>query len=52
MGIELGDTAELEEFLQVRFGKKIKIINPKKDKKKGDKKKRKKGKTLILMNKK
>jgi excinuclease ABC subunit C len=34
VGIELGDTAELEEFLQIRFGKKIKIINPKKDKKK------------------
>ena len=34
VGIELNDTVELEEFLQVRFGKKIKIINPKKDKKK------------------
>lgn len=34
VGIELEDTAELEEFLQIRFGKKIKIINPKKDKKK------------------
>ena len=34
VGIELEDTAELEEFLQVRFNKKIKIINPKKDKKK------------------
>jgi excinuclease ABC subunit C len=34
VGIELEDTAELEEFLQIRFNKKIKIINPKKDKKK------------------
>lgn len=34
VGIELEDTTELEEFLQIRFGKKIKIINPKKDKKK------------------
>ncbi|CAM3977559.1 excinuclease ABC subunit UvrC [Arcobacter cloacae] len=34
IGIELDDTAELEEFLQIRFNKKIKIINPKKDKKK------------------
>lgn len=34
VGTELGDTAELEEFLQIRFNKKIKIINPKKDKKK------------------
>ena len=34
VGIVLRDTAELEEFLQIRFGKKIKIINPKKDKKK------------------
>ena len=34
VGIELNDTAELEEFLQIRFNKKIKIINPKKDKKK------------------
>jgi excinuclease ABC subunit C len=34
VGIELNDTVELEEFLQIRFGKKIKIINPKKDKKK------------------
>ena len=33
-GIELSNTNELEEFLQIRFGKKIKIINPKKDKKK------------------
>ncbi len=34
VGIELEDTSELEEFLQIRFNKKIKIINPKKDKKK------------------
>ncbi|MDD3056354.1 MAG: excinuclease ABC subunit UvrC [Aliarcobacter sp.] len=34
VGIELSNTAELEEFLQIRFNKKIKIINPKKDKKK------------------
>mgnify|MGYP005838852765 FL=1 len=34
VGIELNDTVELEEFLQIRFNKKIKIINPKKDKKK------------------
>ncbi|AXX94613.1 excinuclease ABC subunit UvrC [Arcobacter ellisii] len=34
VGIELNDTSELEEFLQIRFNKKIKIINPKKDKKK------------------
>lgn len=34
VGIELNDTAELEEFLQIRFNKKIKILNPKKDKKK------------------
>lgn len=34
VGIELEDTAELEEFLQIKFNKKIKIINPKKDKKK------------------
>ena len=34
VGIELTDTIELEEFLQIRFNKKIKIINPKKDKKK------------------
>lgn len=34
IGIELDDTAELEEFLQIRFNKKIKILNPKKDKKK------------------
>ncbi len=34
IGIELDDTSELEEFLQIRFNKKIKIINPKKDKKK------------------
>lgn len=34
VGIELDDTSELEEFLQIRFNKKIKIINPKKDKKK------------------
>ena len=27
-------TTELEEFLQIRFNKKIKILNPKKDKKK------------------
>lgn len=34
VGIELNDTSELEEFLQIRFNKKIKILNPKKDKKK------------------
>ncbi|MBD3829163.1 MAG: excinuclease ABC subunit UvrC [Arcobacter sp.] len=34
VGIELKDTSELEEFLQIRFNKKIKILNPKKDKKK------------------
>ncbi|MCB9097512.1 MAG: excinuclease ABC subunit UvrC [Arcobacter sp.] len=34
VGIELDDTTELEEFLQIRFNKKIKILNPKKDKKK------------------
>lgn len=34
VGIELSDTVELEEFLQIRFNKKIKIINSKKDKKK------------------
>jgi excinuclease ABC subunit C len=33
-GIELEDTEELEEFLQTRFSKKIKVLNPKKDKKK------------------
>ena len=33
-GIELEDTEELEEFLQIRFSKKIKVLNPKKDKKK------------------
>lgn len=33
-GIELEDVEELEDFLQIRFGKKIKILNPKKDKKK------------------
>jgi excinuclease ABC subunit C len=33
-GIELEDVEELEDFLQTRFGKKIKILNPKKDKKK------------------
>jgi excinuclease ABC subunit C len=34
VGIDLEDISELEEFLQIRFNKKIKIINPKKDKKK------------------
>ncbi|PUE66574.1 excinuclease ABC subunit UvrC [Arcobacter caeni] len=34
VGIELSDTSDLEEFLQIKFNKKIKIINPKKDKKK------------------
>jgi excinuclease ABC subunit C len=34
VGIELNDTVELEEFLQIKFGRKIKIVNPKKDKKK------------------
>ena len=33
-GIELEDVEELEDFLQTRFSKKIKVLNPKKDKKK------------------
>jgi excinuclease ABC subunit C len=33
-GIEIEDVEEIENFLQIKFGKKIKIINPKKDKKK------------------
>jgi excinuclease ABC subunit C len=33
-GIELEDVEELEAFLQTRFSKKIKVLNPKKDKKK------------------
>ena len=33
-GIELDDVEELEDFLQIRFSKKIKVLNPKKDKKK------------------
>lgn len=33
-GIQLDDVEELEEFLQTRFSKKIKVLNPKKDKKK------------------
>ena len=33
-GIELEDVEELEDFLQIRFSKKIKVLNPKKDKKK------------------
>lgn len=32
--LEVDEIIELENFLQIRFGKKIKIINPKKDKKK------------------
>ena len=32
--LEVDEITELENFLQIRFGKKIKIINPKKDKKK------------------
>ncbi len=34
VGCELEETKEIEEFLYTRFNKKIKIINPKKDKKK------------------
>ena len=33
-GIELDNVEELEDFLQIRFSKKIKVLNPKKDKKK------------------